>query len=375
MTAAQILEELIAIPSVSHLSNVPLLQAIERHLASAGWLAQRLPYIAADGLEKANLLAVPAKFSGALPALELMFVCHTDTVPYRQSWSGATRLNALSDNLHGCGACDVKGAMAGLLAAAQQAQSAAIERPVAFVFTAEEEIGCIGAARLADAGVIRANHAIVCEPTSLRPAVAGKGYGLAQVIVSGHEAHSAFPAKGNSAIGGAAHFIVALESEQATRSRVNPLFNPPWTTFNVGVIQGGTAKNIVAGECTFLVEWRPLPDEDPVAGGELIERVAEAVAARTGCAIAVDVMRADRGFSNPAKSFGLALSTMLGRAETGISFGSEATRLAQLAGELVVLGPGDMESAHSDREFVPARELEEWTSFVRNLLLHGVPGA
>ena len=63
---------------------------------------------------------------------------------------------------------------------------------------------------------------------------------------------------------------------------------------------------------------------------------------------------------------------MLGRAETGISFGSEATRFAAIAEEAVVIGPGDMETAHSEREKIPRSELEEWTEVIKRLLLHGL---
>jgi acetylornithine deacetylase len=371
-TSAEILKELVAIPSVSNVSNIPLLDAIAAILEPAGWWIRRFPYKATGGLEKANLLAVPQRFRNTLPDVDLLFVCHTDTVPYQPGWTSATQLREVEGNLHGCGSCDVKGAMAGLLSAARQVDADAIHAPVAYAFTAEEEIGCIGAARLAASGAIRARLVMVCEPTSLRPAIAGKGYGLAQVGVSGHEAHSAFPAKGASAINAAAQFIVALEREQAKGSLSDSLFNPPHTTFNVGAVQGGTAKNIIAGECTFLVEWRPLPSEDPRAGGQLLEALAEQIAPRTGCAIHVDVLRADRGFANAALGLSDSLSRILGRVETGISFGSEATRFAALAEQVVVIGPGDMETAHSERECVPAGELQEWTEAVKHLLLHGI---
>ena len=371
---AEILRTLVAIPSVSSLSNRPLLDAIAALLEPRGWDTQRLSYIAADGIEKANMLAVPHRFQDMLPEVELLFVCHTDTVPFRSEWAAATQLAEVDGLLHGCGSCDVKGSMAGLISAALQVDTEALRMPVAFAFTAEEEIGCIGATRLVASGAIRPRRVVVCEPTSLRPATAGKGYGLAEVRVLGHEAHSAFPAKGASAINAAAQIIVALERWQQTGERTRDLlFNPPYTTFNVGVLHGGTAKNIVAGECTFLVEWRPIPSEDPQYGGQIVQRLAAEVASTyPECTIEVQALRADAGFANSSSStLGSALSHMLGRAETGISFGSEATRFAALAEEAVVIGPGDMETAHSERECVPHRELEEWTQIVKHLLVHG----
>ena len=372
---AEILTNLVAIPSVSSQSNAPLLNAISQLLEPHGWTTQRHSYIASDGIEKANLLVFPTQFEENLPNVELLFVCHTDTVPFKSQWADATHLVEADDMLHGCGACDVKGSLAGLIAAALDVDPERIHVPVAFAFTAEEEIGCIGAQRLVSSGAIKPRHVIVCEPTSLQPATAGKGYGLAEVFVTGHEAHSAFPVKGASAINTAAQIIVRLDEWQQTAERDrNPLFNPPYTTFNVGVVRGGTAKNIIAGECSFLVEWRPIPSEDPHLGGEIIQQLAEEIARkRSECAVKVRVLRADRGFANPPSSrLAAALSTMLGRAETGISFGSEATRFAAIAEEAVVIGPGDMETAHSEREKIPRSELEEWTEVIKRLLLHGL---
>ncbi len=368
----EILRTLVAIPSVSSTTNLPLLDAVEEILAPRDWLTQRLPYIAADGIEKANMLAFPGRFQSALPEVELLFVCHTDTVPFQSGWTGATELREQDGALHGCGACDVKGSMAGLLCAALEVHPEALPAPVAFAFTAEEEIGCIGAAKLAASGQIRARRAVVCEPTSLHPATTGKGYGLAEVRVTGREAHSAFPDRGVSAIDAAAALIVALKQWQRSGEKPRDArFNPPYTTFNAGVIHGGSAKNMVPGACTLLVEWRPLPGEDPKHGGETVEQLATEVAAKNpGCALDVSIVRADAGFRNHSDSgLGAALSRILGRPETGISFGSEATRFAGLVNEAVVVGPGDMETAHSERERIPEDELEEWTEAVKQLLL------
>jgi len=374
-TAKEILSTLVGIPSVTSMSNGPLLDAVEALLRPRGWVTQRLPYVASDGIEKANLLAVPRRFHDRLPEVELLFVCHTDTVPYRCEWTGATRLEERDGALHGCGSCDVKGSMAGLLAAVQQVPADELQVPVAYAFTAEEEIGCIGATKLVASGLVRPRRVVVCEPTSLHPATAGKGYGLAEVRVHGQEAHSAFPQRGVSAIQLAARLMVALErwlssGKQPTDAR----FSPPCTTFNVGVIHGGSAKNIVAGECRFLVEWRPLPSEDPRQGGEIVRQLAAEVAAEASrCSIEVETLRADRGFTNVAGApLGAALSVLLGKPETGISFGSEATRFAAIAEEAVVIGPGDMETAHSERECVPLHELEAWTETVRQMLIHGL---
>jgi acetylornithine deacetylase len=369
-SAVRILHKLVAIPSVSSMSNLPLIEAAEKILAAAGWTAPHFPYNDANGVKKVNLIARPAHQSAAAP-VDLAFVCHTDTVPFtREAWPAATELTERDGFLHGCGACDVKGSLAGILAAISQLNGAEIKRPVALVLTADEEIGCVGASKLVAAQAIRARSVLVCEPTSLRPAIAGKGYSLAEVRVTGKEAHSAFPQQGASAIYAAAKMMLAIEEHAQAQPATNPLFDPPHTTFNVGVIKGGTAKNIIPGACTFLVEWRSIPNEDPRAAVALLESLAaKAQSESSACSIRVKALRSDPGFAYPADSpFVQSLSKKLGQQPVGISFGSEATRFAQVADEVVVLGPGNMHTAHSDRECISIAELHTWADCVHSLL-------
>jgi len=365
-----ILRELVAIPSISAISNRPIIDATKRILESSGWVAHEFPYRDPSGAEKVNVIASPTQQVGETE-VELAFVCHTDTVPFvPEAWPGATALEERNGFLHGCGACDVKGSLAGILAAIAQTPVERIFPPVALVMTADEEIGCIGATHLLAAPVLQAKSVIVCEPTSLRPAIAGKGYGLAEVVVQGKEAHSALPKEGASAIYAAARMVLAVESRGKNGPRRNDLFDPAWTTFNVGVVQGGTAKNIVPGVCRFLVEWRPLPNEDPTAAFEWLKGLAvETEREHPGCSITVDGRRAEDGFWYSADSRLVAnLTRLLGQQPMGISFGSEATRFAKVADEVVVIGPGDMHTAHSDRECIAIVELEAWTECMRQLL-------
>jgi acetylornithine deacetylase len=370
ISAVEILRELVAIPSISAISNRPVIDAAVRILETSGWTAREFPYRDPNGIEKVNVIASPAQQNAA--EVDLAFVCHTDTVPFvPEVWPGATTLEQHNGFLHGCGACDVKGSLAGILAAIVQTPVENIARPVAVVLTADEEIGCVGATHLLSAPVLRARSVIVCEPTSLHPAIAGKGYGLAEVVVHGREAHSALPREGASAIYAAAKIMLVVEKRGKGGAARNDLFDPAWTTFNVGLVQGGTAKNIIPGECRFLVEWRPLPDEDPIAPLEWLKGLAaETEREYPGCTVSVDGRRADAGFAYPSDSQLVgALSKQLATQPTGISFGSEATRFAKIADQVVVIGPGDMHTAHSDREFIAIAELEAWTECVRQLLL------
>jgi acetylornithine deacetylase len=371
MTAAEILRELVAIPTPSSVSNLPLLDWVARFLEHRGWRAEFHPYEDEAGVAKANLIAW-AGVAERPEFVDLAFVCHTDTVPYAANWAGALALEQRGDALHGCGSCDVKGALACFLAAVAALDSGAILRQIALILTADEEIGCKGMERLLNSTKLRIGSAIVSEPTSLQAGIAGKGYGLARITVQGREAHSAFPQQGVSAISAAVRLISRIEAKfsiEANDSKPDTLFDPPRTTLNIGVIEGGTAKNIVPGRCSFLVEWRAIPGEAPSAVLEsLRELAAEELDSRIS--ISVEGLRAEPGFS-PAEqgSLQLQLAEALGGNSIGISFGSEASRLARIAEEVIVIGPGDMRTAHSDRECVPIAELDRWTAVLASLML------
>jgi acetylornithine deacetylase len=260
--------------------------------------------------------------------------------------------------IHGCGACDVKGILACLLAAAETC-SGRYADGLRIVLTADEEIGCVGAWHLLRDGQIRARRVVIGEPTSLHVARAGKGYCLARLTFTGREAHSALPEMGASAIFRAAKMIVALEQlADRLKEERNPFFEPSYTTLNVGTIDGGTAKNIVPGKCEFLVEWRPVPGQTDV-----LKRMQALIGgfqiADPDFVCRVDVLRQQAGFETSADAPLVgAIEAATGLGATSIPFGSEASVFAPVADEIVVFGPGDMRTAHSDRECVPVAELE-----------------
>jgi len=379
MTAQEILHALVAIPTPSATSNLPLLDWVARFLEAQDWRVELRPYKDQNGVAKANLLARAATAPRDNSTIGLAFVCHTDTVPLPAGWAMALELrDSLNGKLlHGCGACDVKGALACFLAAVKGL--AHVRPDVALILSADEEIGCKGMDQLLATTQLSIKSAIVSEPTSLRPGIAGKGYGLARITVNGIAAHSAYPQEGLSAIALAARLITRIERLGAqfplggdSLPTVNALFDPPCTTVNVGTIEGGTAKNIVASECSFLVEWRPIPADPPRALLAQLEWLADGLRVEEPRAkIHVESLRAEGGFESvrigPLQQ---QLTEILGahRKPTGISFGSEASRLARIADEVIVIGPGDMHTAHSERECVPVAELKEWTDALRALL-------
>jgi len=251
--------------------------------------------------------------------------------------------------------------------------AAALRKPLALVFTSDEEIGCLGAKHLAAAEPFAARYAIVGEPTSLQPMRAGKGYSLAEITVHGREAHSAYPAIGASAIFRAARLIGRLEqiAEQLQTDR-RSAFDPPYTTLNVGLITGGTAKNVIAGECRFTLEWRTVPGQ---ASGHVLNLVKQAVEelrgmeADFGCEI--EASRADDSFeTKPDSELVRFLEESSGKASGTVAFGTEAPSMIELGAEAVVFGPGNIRVAHRTGEFVPIDQLNNCVGILRQAIEH-----
>jgi acetylornithine deacetylase len=320
-----------------------------------------LPYVDDAGIKKFNLVAVAPRETKDTDEIELALVGHTDTVPFDPAWTEALTLTERDEELFGRGACDTKAFIAAALAAVERIELEKLARPLALVFTADEEVGCIGAKRLADSRALKVRRAIIGEPTSLQPMRAGKGYCLAEVEVFGREGHSAYPSLGASAIFRAARLISRIEQvAKRLEAERHEAFDPPFTTINVGRIEGGTAKNIIAGSCRFTLEWRPVPGQASSRVVEVIKAEAESLrAADPGFDYLIDVQRLDGGVETPADA---ALVSFMERA-TGqtsgtVAFGTEAPQLVELGAEAVVFGAGNIRNAHRTGEFVPVEELE-----------------
>ena len=364
------LSNLIRIPSASALPNRPITGYASSVLTARGWTTREMAYIDGAGTEKVNLIAAPPGQDVADRAVDLAFLCHTDTVPYAKDWLQALRPVRQGAMLHGCGACDVKGFLACLLAAAESNGGQWISG-LRIVLTADEEVGCIGTQQLIATDSLRPRRLVVGEPTLLRAARAGKGYCLAQITIHGREAHSALPEQGVSAIYAAARLVSAVEvlGQQLTIEK-HDFFDPTFTTLNVGTIEGGSAKNIIPGRTDLLIEWRPIPglssDRIPAALREMLEGLQRQYPGVRG---SLAILREQAGFETAADSpLVRFIESVTAQPATSIAFGSEASAWSAVAEEVVVFGPGDMRSAHSERECVSVDELTTATQAVNSLM-------
>ncbi|HXI61908.1 MAG TPA: acetylornithine deacetylase [Pyrinomonadaceae bacterium] len=369
MTVEQTLTDLVAIDSVSSRSNADLISYLEGRCKTAGFITEQFPHVDQAGVPKINLVAR----TSSKPEGKLALVGHTDTVPYDPAWTDALRLTEQDGKLFGRGSCDTKAFIAAALTAVDSIDLAKLKKPLALVFTSDEEIGCLGAKRLAAAKPFTCRYAIVGEPTSLQPMRAGKGYCLAGIVVRGREAHSAYPQLGASAIFRAARLIERIEQiAEELKSDRRDGFDPPYTTLNVGLINGGSAKNVIAGECRFTLEWRTIPGQ---SADHVLSRVRTAVAdlqtADPAFVCEIDAGRADDSFETRNESELVRFLEGRSTKTSGtVAFGTEAPSMITLGAEAVVFGPGDIRVAHRTGEFVPIDELNRCVSILHDAIEH-----
>lgn len=367
MSVEQTLSELVAIDSVSAHSNSKIISYLEERCGALGLNVEKFTHVDDNGLTKINLVAR----SSSQSEIELALVGHTDTVPYDLNWTEALTLIERDGKLLGRGACDTKAFIAAALTAVEGMDLAKLKKPLALVFTSDEEIGCLGAKRLADAHPFIARYAIVGEPTSLQPMPAGKGYCLAQITVRGREAHSAYPQLGASAIFRAAKLIAKIETiAEELKTHRHAEFDPPYTTLNVGIINGGSAKNIIPGECRFTLEWRTIPRQK---SNYVLDCVKEAIQelreADPDFQCEIRAERADDSFETFAGSELVEfLEQTSAKPSATVAFGTEAPSMILLGAEAVVFGPGDIRVAHRTGEFVPIDQLNDCVRMLKGAI-------
>jgi acetylornithine deacetylase len=364
-SAPEILMDLVSIPSVSSMSNRPVIEYALQYFNHSDWLTHLHCYRDGTATEKVNLTAAPKHSFSELA--ELTLVCHTDTVPFDPAWEEAVHPVLRDGRVYGRGSCDVKGFLACILETVSRLDAARLSRPLALVLTADEEVGCVGAKYLARNYAIKSRYMIIGEPTGLAPVRAGKGYALGEIVVHGREAHSAFPEQGRSAIRDAARVVERLDNvARQLATRANSDFTPPFTTLNAGFIQGGTAKNIVPGECRITVEWRPIPGQDAAWAATILQGTLEHLGREfPGFSAEFEVTRLDPAFK-PSETNHLAslFESLTSRSSTTVAFGTEAAHLASLTSETLVFGPGDMTVAHKTGESVPVEELRDCVTYL-----------
>jgi acetylornithine deacetylase len=377
---------LIACDTTSAVSNLSAIDLLADWLDSRGFDTRR-QYWLSGGVPKANLVA----FAGPPVPGGLMISGHTDTVPWQEQpgWSrDALVLEVGDDRVYGRGSSDMKVFLAQAAIAAGEVGVARLTRPLVLAFTADEEIGCLGAERLALALAELLGELplpTLCwigEPTSWEIYHAHKSFAAFDVRIRGRGGHSGLPRLGVNAIGAAAAVLAEIGRVQGELA-ANPSAEfaavfpeAPYTTVNLGTIRGGSAVNVIADECVLRVSARTLPTVDPLEIYREIGRRLSVVDARDP---ASPGRRAEISFGEPMvvpamqTLRGTALEQVLcerlgKRNVTGALLGADGCRFQTIGVKSLLCGPGDFGEAHQPNESISRRAFEEGVAVIRSIL-------
>ena len=378
VSTEQMLEKLVGFDTTSRDGNIPLIAFVERYLDSWDIPHFRVDYEAG---KKTNLFAT----IGPDIAGGIVLSGHTDVVPVDgQNWASKPFELADRDNrFYGRGACDMKGFLAIILAFVPKFKAANLQIPIHLALSCDEEVGCKGVrplvAHIRD-HMKKPKLVIVGEPTSMQVVNAHKSAMTFSTEVLGHEAHSSLTDQGVNAIMIAGELlgeINRIREDLIVKGDVTGRFNPPYSTIHVGVIEGGTAKNIVPRRCSFQWETRLLPTADPTEVPMRYESFAASLEP------AMKKIAADTGIQNrqtnvvpglapeinsPAEHLALHLAGANGA--HAVSYCTEAGLFQQIGIPAIIVGPGSIEQAHKPDEYIDKSELAKCEVFMARLLEH-----
>lgn len=250
---------------------------------------------------------------------EKWIVCHMDTVP------GKVKVRITKDRIYGRGACDNKGNIAGALIAAKKLEN------INLLFTVGEEYDFIGAKKTK----IKGSRIIIMEPTEFQIISGQRGVVTFLIRTKGLAKHSAQPFKKNdNAISRMVNILSSLEK-----------FN--WTAFNIGLIDGGTAKNIVADKSEAIISVRP---NDMMEYRSILREIKK------------------KKYSN------LDVEMILENAIPPVKNKKVSGKIAPYFTEMAffensfVFGAGSIDEAHSDDEFIKKKDLNNLVDKLASLL-------
>ena len=355
MNVVELTKHLISIKTESQLSNVAIADFLQPILVDLGFDVERIEYVDTAGEKKACLVGKIGPGGGGLG-----FFAHSDTVPGMPGPWQPYMPRVDGQRLIGRGSCDMKGPLAAALVAASRVPMHALGSPLFFVIASDEELHYTGAYQIVNRSEILAagwpSHGVITEPTMLRPVYAHKGGVRIKVTANGIAAHTSTD-KGVSANFLIAPFLAEMaeltELFMHDRRYMNDAFRPPTNGFNMVLNDGDCAPNVTAAKTVCTLSLRPMPDDHHEEAVQMITDSAE----KRG--LEVSALQFPYVYTDPESAIVQAAIVAAGApcAETA-PYGTEAAVYRDYT-DLVVLGPGSIEQAHTVGEWIDVDELAE----------------
>lgn len=367
----ELLAELIAFDSVSSNSNEAISQRVAEYLGRLGFEVQHSRYLDHSGVTKCNLVARRDPTDDSIVNHSgpsgLAYFCHTDVVP-AIDWTGPgdDPFSAVvrDKRVYGRGACDMKGSLVCMMAAASKVSAAEQTAPLWIVCTADEEVGFVGARRLvADSHEYRKlvefqPVSIIGEPTRLAVVHAHKGITGFRIAHHGRAAHSSTDTGVNANDAMIPLLQSILDCKHQTLSDADlhdARFDPPHLSWNYGHSDHCTAINITPGRSDAWVSLRTMPQID---GGELIQRIRHQ--AESNGLTFKPLQGGSPVWIEPDAPWIRALCQLLNTEPITVCYATDGGELGQLD-RRVVIGPGDIAQAHTSDEWISIDQIDAGT--------------
>ncbi|WP_339842459.1 acetylornithine deacetylase [uncultured Halopseudomonas sp.] len=348
-------------------SNLDVVHLLAAWLEDLGFNCRIQPVPDEPG--KANLIATLGSGPGGL-----VLAGHTDTVPCDpELWQhDPFKLTEANGRWYGLGSCDMKSFFALVIEALKEYTDRQFKHPLIILATADEESSMSGAQALAASDLSNARHAVIGEPTGLKPVRVHKGIMMERIDIMGQSGHSSDPSLGNNAME-VMHRVIGdlLTMRQQWQKRWNdPLFGVPVPTMNLGCIHGGDNPNRICGKCALEFDIRPLPGMDPDGLRAEIREQLKIIAAEQQVDITYNpLFPGVPPFETAADAeIVKACEQLTGYTAESVAFATEGPYLNRLGMQTLILGPGDIDQAHQPDEYLEMDRIDPTVKVLRGLI-------
>ena len=365
---------LVAAPTVSSTdprhdqSNLPVADLLANWFADLGFAVETMP-VNGTG-DKVNLIASLGTGSGGL-----VLSGHTDTVPYTESaWrQDPFRLTERDGRFYGLGTSDMKCFFPIVMQVLRSLDLKQTKHPIILLATCDEECTMAGAKALvaADRGLGR--HALIGEPTGLKPVIMHKGVMIETITLRGKAGHASNPSLGNNALEGMQQVMIALaEWRERLQEYASVKFDVPGPTLNFGCIHGGDSPNRICAECELKIDLRVLPGMQIDKVRKELRQVATRAVAGSGLVVEFDGIFPGTPpmETDPESEIVRVAEKLTGHAAGSVNFGTEGPYLNSLGMDTVVLGPGDIDQAHQANEYIEQKRIQPMEDLLEKMIVH-----
>ncbi|PUB84970.1 MAG: acetylornithine deacetylase [gamma proteobacterium symbiont of Ctena orbiculata] len=373
MTLQDTLSRLINAASVSSvnpawdMSNREVIEHLESWFDALGFRTEILTIPGHP--DKFNLIASAGQGNEGL-----VLSGHTDTVPFDEAkWhSDPLKLQERDGRFYGMGSADMKGFFAVIIEAIREVPLQQLKQPLVIIATADEESTMCGAKSLTDLHRRLGRHAIIGEPTDMKPVRLHKGISMESIRINGKSGHSSDPSLGVNALDAMYQVlgeVIQWRSELQQRYQ-NQAFKVAFPTLNLGHIHGGDNPNRICGQCELQFDLRPLPGMSlDNLRGELRRRLSKRLHDADLNWELTPVFDGIPAMETPREAAIVQAVEQLTGAESGaVAFGTEGPFFNSMGMQTVICGPGSIEQAHQPDEYLPLKHIQPAINLIQSLI-------